>query len=352
LERQIRYFEMQLERNPRSRHFIALADLKRRSGRGREAIELLRGGLTRCPDSVSARWLLGECLLEAGDGAAAAAELRQVLDRDPDHRQAAASLARCDEASVPPPGEDVEEAAHPGQAPAPEPEEALEAAEEAEAESAPLPDEAPPAAESAAVPDEAPEAATADAEEVAEAPAAVFADEAESVPDPGTLSASMLPPMVVDDIDLPDRAAPPVPDSEEPGAEPRPEEEQAVPAAATPGQAAPAVPDRQAEPEAAADEIAAAAPVADEVPAMFVTRTLADIYLAQGHRDKALHILRQVLAANPDREDIVARIAELEQTREAAAEAGGDEAAGLDAAAEEANRRRFDAWADEQDREG
>ena len=32
---------------------------------------------------------------------------------------------------VPPPGEDVEEAAHPGQAPAPEPEEALEAAEEA-----------------------------------------------------------------------------------------------------------------------------------------------------------------------------------------------------------------------------
>ena len=45
------------------------------------------------------------------------------------------------------------------------------------------------------------------------------------------------------------------------------------------------------------------------VPSMFVTRTLADIYLAQGHRDKALRILYQVLAAHPEREDIVARIA-------------------------------------------
>lgn len=44
----------------------------------------------------------------------------------------------------------------------------------------------------------------------------------------------------------------------------------------------------------------------------FATRTLAEIYLAQGYREKALTVLREILARHPDRTDVTAKIAEIE----------------------------------------
>ncbi len=76
---------------------------------------------------------------------------------------------------------------------------------------------------------------------------------------------------------------------------------------------------------------------------VFVTRTLADIYLSQGHQDKALDILYKVLEQHPEREDIVAQIAAVE----ASSGRDGDAARPArrpDAARDEANRERFDAW--------
>jgi len=42
------------------------------------------------------------------------------------------------------------------------------------------------------------------------------------------------------------------------------------------------------------------------------TKTLADIYLSQGYRDKALAVLRQILARNPQRQEIREQIARIE----------------------------------------
>lgn len=44
----------------------------------------------------------------------------------------------------------------------------------------------------------------------------------------------------------------------------------------------------------------------------FATMTLVDIYLAQGYRDKALDALRQMAAREPDRPDVLDRIAEIQ----------------------------------------
>jgi hypothetical protein len=42
------------------------------------------------------------------------------------------------------------------------------------------------------------------------------------------------------------------------------------------------------------------------------TKTLAEIYLSQGYREKALDVLKQILARHPDRQDVRAKIDELE----------------------------------------
>jgi hypothetical protein len=78
-------------------------------------------------------------------------------------------------------------------------------------------------------------------------------------------------------------------------------------------------------------------------PGGLATKTLAEIYLAQGHRDKALQILEQILQRNPGRDDIRQQIAALKElpdieagsgaayedlVSERAGEAGGPEAEG------------------------
>ena len=98
-------------------------------------------------------------------------------------------------------------------------------------------------------------------------------------------------------------------------------------AAATPTPAAAVEPAAEAAPApvvAAAVEPAPVLAVVEEPPAAaesplpaqerqsFATRTLAEIYLAQGYREKALTVLREILSRHPERDDVAAKIAEIE----------------------------------------
>lgn len=289
MERQIRYFEMQHERNPRARHFIALADLKRRNGNYGQAIELLRGGLERCPESLSARWLLGLCLLARESFAEAAEQLERVLQLDPDHSLAPEALVRCRRGDVPAVDDDV-----PG-------------TEDEQTESWAEFDEDIEMPEQVVDAEEAPDMLPPEPETVQE-----FTADAETVP-----------------WDQPDETEPALIEPASP----------------------PAGFESPADPPPAAGETAlevAEGPDTEAVPSMFVTRTLADIYLAQGHKDKALRILYQVLEAHPERQDIVARITDLEEDTDASEPgvAGAEDGDG----AEDLNRHRFDAWVTDQDR--
>ncbi|MBK6898064.1 MAG: tetratricopeptide repeat protein [bacterium] len=257
-DRMIRYFEMQQDRRPRARFFIPLADLYRATGRLEAAAALLEEGLGRCADSLSARVVLARVRRDQGRLAEARDLARDVLDRDPGHREAPRLLAAA--------------------APAPAPTADLDAA---------FPDtaagEAPPFAETGA---------------------------ADAAPAPLDESSAALQP---------------------PASEPAPE-----------------------------PEPAASAPVAETGQApRFLTQTLAEIYLAQGHRQKALAILRRLLTEHPERDDVAREIATLEAVdaaagASAAAGGAGEAAARTAAAAETAaapadpNRARFDAWVDRQ----
>ncbi len=252
-QRQVRYFEMQQRRSPGGRFFIPLADLYRRLGRLDEAAALLEEGLARHPGSLSGRVVLALTLQERGERERAGELWRQVLAEDPGHAFAEQRLAELAE-----PGETVAEA---------------ESAE-GETEASPPPAEGTPAAPAAP-------AAGADA---------VGREE------PRAPSGPPEPPVV-----------------------PRLREQDTEAAEDAPTEA-PAAAERDAAPEpasgAAATESGPAAEFAEPapgVPEVFLTGTLADIYLRQGHRRKALQILRRILAQHPDREDVARRIAELER---------------------------------------
>jgi len=301
---------MQHERNPHSRHFIALADLKRRGGSYTQAIELLYVGLKRYPDCLSAHWLLGLCLLATGEYDKAHTQLQQVLDRDPDHALVGEALARCELRDSMLPESQADKLF-------PAPYVVTDEPLQEEVRITRVDEIAPEVPEAVPADEVAPEAV----ESVpADAPAPHTSESAnadEAGPDPAeSASASAVDTAQADVVlDTPD----------------------------TPGTSA-------AEP---ATQDKAGSPPAEAIPSMFVTRTLADIYLAQGHQDKALRILYQVLAAHPEREDIVSRITALEEgagTPEARESAPGSETP--DGDAEDLNRSRFDAWVDEQDTEG
>lgn len=272
MQRRIRYFEMQCERHPRSRHFLALADLHRRAGDPERAVELLESGLTRCEGSISGHLLLGQSYLDLDRSAEAVEQFERVLELDADHGLAADELARC----APAPATELPPA------PAPEPE---------SGEEDPLST------------DGFEDMVTADGPDVPE-----------SVEDPPLTA----------EADEQDETDP----DDEPEASDDPARDETATAELEPLPAA--ADSRQAEP----------------LPSLFVTRTLSDIYLSQGHKDKALRILYQILANHPEREDIVARISELEDGEPAGAERAPAEAP-VDAREPEAdNRRRFDEWVD------
>jgi tetratricopeptide (TPR) repeat protein len=71
--------------DPSSRIFLHLAEEYRRMGRSDEAAEVLRQGLERNPQYLSAQVALGRCLLDLGRPQAALATLEQVLERDATH---------------------------------------------------------------------------------------------------------------------------------------------------------------------------------------------------------------------------------------------------------------------------
>ena len=76
----IRRHEERLERDPASLAFAPLADLYRRVGRTRQAIDLCRQGLARYPQYTTARLILARALVSEGDLAQAQAELRALLE--------------------------------------------------------------------------------------------------------------------------------------------------------------------------------------------------------------------------------------------------------------------------------
>ncbi|MQA90613.1 MAG: tetratricopeptide repeat protein [Gemmatimonas sp.] len=68
--------------NPEGRYFVPLANLYRRRGDVDQAMSLLRAGLARHPDYLSARIVLGRCLADCGECDAAETEFRYVLSLD------------------------------------------------------------------------------------------------------------------------------------------------------------------------------------------------------------------------------------------------------------------------------
>jgi predicted Zn-dependent protease len=277
-DRMIRYFEMQQDRRPRSRFFIPLADLYRATGRLEAAASLLEEGLGRCGDSVSARLVLARVRRDQGRMPEARDLAREVLERDPGHREAPCLLDLPDR----------------------------EPDREGETPAAGTTSSGSTAAEPVAVPESAPWRET-----VVEDPAEFAAPDPES-------------------------------------------------AASDPAKSGPVTPDPVA-------PVPAAVPDVGPAP-RFLTQTLAEIYLAQGHRQKALAILRRLLAEHPERSDVAHEIAVLEAvdaTVESTSAAPGTAAAGASAAgaargaapdlgsaaggaAADPNRARFEAWVDRQ----
>jgi tetratricopeptide (TPR) repeat protein len=78
----------------------------------------------------------------------------------------------------------------------------------------------------------------------------------------------------------------------------------------------------------------------------FATKTLAEIYLAQGYREKAIAVLRQILQRHPDRDDVKALISEIEGKQASAA--GAPEvtrpATAMPGPNEQRSRVHFESW--------
>jgi tetratricopeptide (TPR) repeat protein len=83
LQAEIEKYEQKHAENPDGRNFVPLANAYRKAGELQLAERLLRTGLVRYPDYLSAHIVLGRTLADRGAGAEAAAEFRQVLAIDP-----------------------------------------------------------------------------------------------------------------------------------------------------------------------------------------------------------------------------------------------------------------------------
>lgn len=92
-ERRAEELEQRLQDQPGSRLFVQLAEEYRRLERYDDAVRTLEKGLEDQPTYLSARVLLGRCLLESGDAAGAVPELEKVLRQDQTHLLAHKLLA-------------------------------------------------------------------------------------------------------------------------------------------------------------------------------------------------------------------------------------------------------------------
>jgi len=90
---EIEKLERRYAENPEGRFFAPLADAYRKAGQVNRALELVRAGLQKHPDYLSAHIVLGRCLLDADKDADASATFRGVLELDAENIIALKSLA-------------------------------------------------------------------------------------------------------------------------------------------------------------------------------------------------------------------------------------------------------------------
>lgn len=93
LAAEIRKLEQKHEEDPDGRYFVPLANAYRQLGELEHAELLLRDGLRRHPEYLSAHIVLGRCLLDRGDPHGAEEEFRRVLAADPQNLIALRTLA-------------------------------------------------------------------------------------------------------------------------------------------------------------------------------------------------------------------------------------------------------------------
>ena len=91
-EGRIRDLKLRVEREPRSRHFVPLAEELRKAGRVPETIEVLEAGLEVHPSYVAARVALARAFLEAGRIQESVAAFSKVLADDPSNLVASKAL--------------------------------------------------------------------------------------------------------------------------------------------------------------------------------------------------------------------------------------------------------------------
>jgi hypothetical protein len=94
---EIEKLERRFAENPDGRFFAPLADAYRKAGNVDRALELVRSGLEKHPDYLSAHIVLGRCLLDKSDDAEAEKTFRAVLDLDVENIIALKSLAEITE---------------------------------------------------------------------------------------------------------------------------------------------------------------------------------------------------------------------------------------------------------------
>ncbi len=321
LDRQIQFFELHYKRHPESRFFIPLADLYRRSGRIDKALELLESGGGQCPRSLAAGVVRGLCLQDAGRDDEAGSEFRRVLEKDPGNLIALGHLA--------------DAASERGSW-----SEAVQLLEKI-SEVDPLNTVVAEALEKARIFERDPAAAL---------PAAVGVSGMESEPDanpPADLVEDLGGSLISAAAHLGRQAQIPVDSVAVPEPEPRTtgKPEAAAETGAVVESGAAADTGTAEEPAAAA---AADAHTGDEA---FATRTMADIYLAQGHSQKALRILRRILEEDPGRQDVRDEIALLDGGSPASATVDPAARESRREAGERRNRERFAAWLDRESAE-
>lgn len=94
LDAETQLLERRHAENPEGRFFVPLADRCRKLGDLDRAERLLREGLQRLPDYVSARIVLAQCLADAKRTDEAAGEFRSVLAVDPQNLLALRGLGK------------------------------------------------------------------------------------------------------------------------------------------------------------------------------------------------------------------------------------------------------------------
>jgi hypothetical protein len=90
---EIEKLERRYAENPDGRFFAPLADAYRKAGQVDRALELVRAGLQKHPDYLSAHIVLGRCLLDKGSDPEATATFQSVLSLDGENIIALKSLA-------------------------------------------------------------------------------------------------------------------------------------------------------------------------------------------------------------------------------------------------------------------